>query len=180
MSILVGFTFAGVHSSAVGLFADTPTRTIKPALRTNLYVVPGRSGTLDYGGDTYDSIDVFCKLAYRADTPSDMRSKQRAVAEFLAASGPLIFDDEPDKQYVGKIIDDVSMEEVVRTGTVEVTWRCQPYAESLDYIQISELQRSLPANITPDIHGTQDSPCIIRIHADTDISKLIITRTRLN
>lgn len=180
MSILVGFTFAGVHSSAVGLFADTPTRTIKPALRTNLYVVPGRSGTLDYGGDTYDSIDISCKLAYRADTPSDMRSQQRAVAEFLSASGPLIFDDEPDKQYVGKIIDAVSMDEVVRTGTVEVTWRCQPYAESVDYRQLTFAAQALPIDISPDLWGTQDTPCIIRINTAGSVTGLTITRTRLN
>lgn len=180
MSILVGFSFANVRSSSVGLFADTPTRTIKPALRTNIYVVPGRSGTLDYGGDTYDAIDITCRLAFRAHTQADMRSQQRAVAEFLAASGPLIFDDEPDKAYTGKIIEAVSMDEVVRTGTMEVTWRCQPYAESLDYRQLTQFQEQLPLNVVPDIIGTQDTPCIIRIHADTDISSLVITRTRLN
>lgn len=180
MSILVGFKFNNVHSSSVGLFADTPTRTIKPALRSNQYVVPGRSGTLEYGGDTYENINITCRLAYRADTKEDMRARQRAVAEFLAASGPLVFDDEPGVMYTGKVLDSVSMDEVVRTGTMEVTWRCQPYAESIDYRQIVELQQALPVGIVPDIFGSQDTPCIIRIHAETDLSSLVITRTRLN
>lgn len=179
MTFLVGFTFAGVHSSTVGLYVDTPSRTIKPALRTNLYVVPGRSGTLDYGGDTYDCIDIACRLAYRADTSADMRSKQRAVAEFLAASGPLVFDDEPDKMYTGKVINAVSMDEVVRTGTMEVTWRCQPYAESVDYREVT-LTQALPIEIDPDLHGTQETPCIIRIHVDSSIEGLEITRSRYN
>lgn len=180
MSILLGLTFNNVHSSSVGLYMDTPERTIKPALRTNMYVVPGRSGALDYGGDTYDMIDISVKLAYRANYSDDMRSRQRAVAEFLAASGPLVFDDEPDKMYVAKVVDSVSLDEAVCTGTMEVTFRCQPYAESIDYRQIAVLQQALPIKITPDIQGSQETPCIIRIHADTDISSLVITRTRLN
>lgn len=180
MSIFVGFSFNNVHSSTVGLYVDTPSRTVKPALRTNMYTVPGRSGTLDYGGDTYDMIEISAKIAYRADRLSDMRARQRAVAEFLAASGPLVFDDEPDKMYVAKVADSVSLEQVVRTGTMEVTFLCQPYAESIDYRQITELQQALPIKITPDIQGSQETPCIIRIHADTDVSSLVITRTRLN
>ena len=178
MSILIGFSFNNVHSSSVGLYVDTPERTIKPALRTNRYVVPGRSGTLDYGGDTYDEIEITCKVAYRAD--ANMRSQQRAVAEFLAASGPLVFDDEPDKAYTAKVVTAVSMEELVRTGTMEVTFLCQPYAESIDYRQMAVFQQALPIKITPDIQGTQEAPCIIRIHADTDITAFLITRTRLN
>lgn len=180
MNILLGLTFANVHSSTVGLYMDTPERTIKPALRTNMYVVPGRSGSLDYGNDTYDNIEITCKLAYRADQSSAMRAKQRAVAEFLAASGPLIFDDEPDKAYQAKVVNSVSMEELARTGTVEVTFLCQPYAESINYQQISEMQQVLPVSLYPALQGTRECPCIIRIHADTDISQLVITRTRLN
>lgn len=180
MSILLGLSFNYVHSSSVGLYMDTPERTVKPALRTNMYTVPGRSGTLDYGGDTYDMIEITVKLAYRADTSSNMRSQQRAVAEFLAASGPLVFDDEPDKMYVAKVVNAVSLEEVVRTGTMEVTFQCQPYAESIDYHQLAVLQQVLPIKITPDIQGSQETPCVIRIHADTDISSFVITRTRLN
>ena len=179
MSILLGFTFNNVHSSSVGLYMDTPERIIKPALRTNLYVVPGRSGSLDYGGDTYDTIEITVKLAYRADSLTDMRTQQRAVAEFLAASGPLVFDDEPDKMYTAKVVNAVSMEEVVRTGTMEATFLCQPFAESLDYHQIVVTQ-ALPISIDPDIQGTQEAPCIIRLHADTNITNLVITRTRLN
>lgn len=180
MNILKGFTFNNVHSSTVGLYMDTPERTIKPALRTNMYVIPGRSGTLDYGGDTYDTIEITVKVAYRADYSPDMRAKQRAVAEFLAASGPLVFDDEPDKAYTAKVVEAVDMDEVVRTGTMEVTFLCQPYAESIDYQQLTVFQQSLPVKITPNILGSQENPCIIRIHADTDISSFVITRTRLN
>ena len=180
MNILLGLTFANVHSSSVGLYMDTPERTVKPALRTNMYVVPGRSGSLDYGGDTYDNIEIVVKLAYRADRPADMRARQRAVAEFLAASGQLIFDDDPDKAYTAKVVNSVGLEEVVRTGTMEVTFLCQPYAESINYRQISEMQQALPVNIYPALEGTQDCPCIIRIHAETDITQLVVTRTRLN
>lgn len=180
MNILKGFTFNNVHSSTVGLYMDTPERTIKPALRTNMYVIPGRSGTLDYGGDTYDTIEITVKVAYRADYSPDMRAKQRAVAEFLAASGPLVFDDEPDKAYTAKVVDAVDMDEIVRTGTMEVTFLCQPFAESIDYQQMTVFQQTLPVKITPTILGSQESPCIIRIHADTDISSFVITRTRLN
>lgn len=175
--ILQGFKFNNVHSSSVGLYMDTPERIIKPALRTNQYVVPGRSGTLDYGGDTYENIEITVKLAYRADT--DMRSQQRRAAEFLAMSGQLVFDDEPDKAYTAKVVNAVSLEQVVRTGTMEVTFLCQPFAESLDYRQIVLTSQALPVSIDPDIWGTQETPCIIRIHADTAITNLVITRTRL-
>ncbi len=179
-SIFVGFSFNYVHSSTVGLYVDTPSRVIKPSLRTHQYVVPGRSGTLDYGGDTYDCIEITCKVAYRADKKADMRAQQRAVAEFLAQSGPLVFDDEPDKAYTAKVVEAVGMEEAVRIGAMEVTFLCQPYAESIDYRQMTVLQEPLTADIVPDIYGTQNTPCIIRIHADTDISGLVVTRTRLN
>lgn len=179
MSILVGFTFANVPSTSVGLYVDTPSRIIKPALRVNEYVVPGRSGTLDYNEDTYDTITITCKLAYRADTLADMRSQQRAVAEFLARSGQLVFDDEPDKAYEAKVVDSVDLEEVVRTGTMEVTFRCQPYAESINYRQ-QVVSGLLPLTITPDIQGTQECPCIIQITCNSTINGLSITRTRLN
>lgn len=176
--ILIGFTFDGVHSSTVGLYADTPTRTIKPALRVNEYTVPGRSGTIISDEKVYECIDITCRLAYRADTLADMRSQQRAAAEFLAASGPLVFDDEPDKEYVAKVISAVSMDEVVRTGTMEVTFRCQPFAESTSFRRLP--LQFLPVSIAPPIIGTQESPGIIRIKAETDITGLVIKRKRLS
>lgn len=179
MSVLLGFTFANIHSSTVGLYLDTPKRIIKPGLRTNEYIVPGKSGSIDYGGDTYDPIEITCKLAYKADNLSDMRLQQRKVAEFLAGSGQLIFDDEPDKAYSGKVIQSVSLIEAVRTGTMDVVFNCQPFAESINYRQLQQ-QGNLPISFMPDVNGTQETPCIIRIQCSSSITGLTITRTRLN
>lgn len=178
MSILYGFTFAGVHSSSVGLYVDTPSRAVKAALRAAGYTVPGRPGIRDYGGGAFDVLEIPVKLYCKGRSAEDMRSRQREVAQFLSRSGRLIFDDEPDKAYTGKIEAAVNMEEAARVGSMDVVFRVQPWAESLNYRQLTLTGQSLPLTITPQLLGTQETPCVIRIVAAAGITGLKITRVR--
>ena len=178
MSILQGFTFAGAHSSSVGLYTDISTRAVRAALRTVRYTVPGRSGTRDYGGDTFDLLEVPLRLYYRERRPADLRQRQREIGAFLARSGRLVFDDEPDKAYAGKIEAAVAAEELVQIGSMEVTFICQPWAESLNYRQLTVAAQSLPVTLTPELLGNQETPCLIRIVTSGSISGLKVIRTR--
>ena len=180
MSILYGFSFAGVHSSEVGLYVDTPSHAITAALRSVGYAVPGRPGTRDYGGGAFDMLEVPATLYCKSRTPEEMRARQREIAQFLSRSGRLIFDAEPDKAYTGKIEAAVTMEEAARVGSLEVVFRVQPWAESLNYRQITLTGQTLPLTITPQLLGMQETPCVIRIVATAGISGLTVTRVRQN
>lgn len=175
---MLGLTFNNVHSASLGVYWKSGDRSLLPAKRVVRYEVPGRDGYYD-AGSTYDNRLISGTISFLGtdrDYPT-LREKARLVAQWLAGEGSLVFDDEPDKAYTAKVIDGVSLEQLARSGSCEVTFDCKPFAEALSYSEKQAKGVSLPHTETVTVEGTADTPCIIRITAKSPITgNLVITR----
>lgn len=167
------FSFKNIHASQMGVRCLPYTKTIKAEQRNYVFEIPGRDGNYDQTDGSYNSGTITIPLVYmQTQSPVQLRS----IAEWLSGSGQLIFDSEPDKAYAATAYTEITANENVFEETFSVEFKVFPFAESLAYAQEQAFGVSLPYSVTPDVSGTQSTPCIIRIVAQSDIDNLIITK----
>lgn len=179
---MLGLTFNNIHSSAQGVYWRSGDRSLLPAKRVVRYEVPGRDGYYESNEGTYDNRLISGTISFLGtdrDYPT-LRAKARLVAQWLAGEGPLVFDDEPDKAYTAKVIDGVSLEQLVRSGSCEVTFDCAPFAESIEYNQQTAHSVPLPHTEVVTVEGSQETDCLIYITARGSITNLTVTRLKVN
>ena len=177
--MVIGFTFNGRHISAIPHIAmRSVNRNVKPALRKNTIMIPGRDGYLDFGGDTYDSRQISVQIGFACQSFLELRSAARQVAGWLAGSGLLIFDDEPDKAYRAQVVTQIDLEQLRYWGYAEIEFECQPFAEALDFDQLVVEEADSPAEIPFTNRGTQSCSCLIIIRniGSGDIKNITLTR----
>ena len=169
----MGFIFDNKHSGDMGVVFKSTDRTLLPAKRVTQYTIPGKSGTYDIE-DGYENREIVCKVAFIGEGYhyAGVRTRARAVAEWLSGEGLLVFDDEPEKAYSAKV--------VAVTGTCEVRFLCKPFAESLRYNQQDVKSVSLPHTEAVNVRGTQETDGLIYITARGNIQTLTITRLKVN
>ena len=160
-----------------GIIAKSVNRPLLPAKRNSEVVVPGHNGSYDFSDDSpYENIIIPVVIQYISDTFSDLRSRARNIAAWLGQTSykPLIFTDEPDKYYLAKIYDAVSVEKIVNLTpgeTATVNFECQPLA-------FGELITSIFVNdfvVTTNI-GTYQTSLIIEAVFTADASEFKITK----
>lgn len=177
----LGFTFNNTHSDKMGVVFKSTDRTLLPAKRVTQYVIPGKSGTYDIE-DGYENREIVCTVAFIGEDYKyqGVRTRARAVAEWLSGEGLLVFDDEPGKAYNAKVVGGVSIEQIAVTGHCEVTFLCSPFAESLDYNQQTADNVKLPHTETVRVTGTQETDALIYITARGKITNITVTRLKVN
>ena len=179
---MIGFTFRNIHSSTFGIGVKSLDRSLIPALRKNEFTIPGRHGTIDFGLNTYEKRSIQVKIGLLKNTDwIELRKKAREIAKWLSGKGMLIFDDEPDKAYDAAVYNYVGLEQIdlLPAGLLEVTFECQPFAESLEYRQVYVPSiTTKPFNVKVNVAGTAETGCIITIKniGQTNIEGIIITR----
>lgn len=173
----IGFTFDSIHSSEFNVYFKSVDRTLLPAKRLTQYTVPGKSGTYDVVHG-YENRTIQCTIGFTGDdyTREGLRQKAREVSQWLSGEGDLVFDDELDKAYVGKVISGINIEEVARTGKCNVTFLCNSFAYSVEYCNASVNGAVLPETVDVDVQGTQETPCNIYILAKEKIESITITK----
>lgn len=176
--MMKGFTFANIHSSTYKLYVKSDNRTIAPTLRKNEFIIPGRDGSIDFGGNTYDTRLITMDLVLLKKTMEDLRQQAREIAQWFSRSGMLVFDDELDKAYQAKVYNNIDIEEIRAYGRAKVTFECQPFAESLEYRQVNTTVTANNASIPLTVNGTRETCCIITIknNGTNNISGITIRR----
>lgn len=126
-----GLTFNGKHSyNDFGLYMKSDNRTLLPGLRRREIVIDGKNGTWDFGNNTYDNRVISVRFTLITLSRTELRVKARRIAQWLNNPNPalLIFDDEIDKEYVARIYDPISLDEIINNGEFTVNFSCQPLA----------------------------------------------------
>lgn len=185
---MIGFKFNNIHSSEMGVYAINLDRSALPSLRRKDYIVTGRDGSIDYGGNTYDTRIISLEIA-SIDNPTmeDFRKHIREIAKWISGSGYLIFDDEPDKAYHAKVYEAISIDPVYEedyimdpfnAGLMQISFECQPFAESPNYNQVLKETTRNEEKLEIDVDGTQPTCCLIRItnKGSNSIKGITITR----
>lgn len=126
---MIGLIFNGRHSSEFGLIMRSKDRTVLPSVREDYEYLPKRNGSIHFFHGIDDRfIEVeFCFV--EKNMPS-LREKVRKIAGWLFTTSKekLIFDDEPDKYYMAKVGNQISLDQFIYTGTFTVIFRCEPFA----------------------------------------------------
>ncbi len=171
-----GFTFKNIHSSKYGITFSNDSRALMPQIRRSTIELAGKSGSYDLGSKVYDerSESFHCYFYKRGFAGS--AEQAREIAFWLSGTGPLIFDDEPDKVYTATVVNAPSLKRRVLYGEFDLEFRFNPpFALSKKYRQVSEENQTLPTKLTVKSEGTFETPCIIRVVAKAQINKLTIS-----
>lgn len=174
------FWFKRISASTVGILGAGRRRVLRTATNIVEYRIPGRSGSIYYGEGTQSPFDLEVPIVLKRTEDKSIRELVREVEYFLQGSGSLIFDDEPDKEYEARVIQQVSLRELTEFGQATVVFHCQPFARSVETRQYAEQGVSLPADLELNLGGTAATPLIIRIKPTTPITEFALMRTKLD
>lgn len=115
--------FKGIDSRTLGLKLGKCPPKVSPKQRVTEVTIPGRNGTLTQTDGTYEP------FAREAEFVFQGLGKIDSIMSLYKGSGSLTFDDEPDKTYQARVIDEVSAEWVMAGWRkITVSFECQPFA----------------------------------------------------
>jgi predicted phage tail component-like protein len=114
---------------------EDANRPLLPAKRRNDYEISGRNGTVDFGGETYETRQIIVDICLISDNMNNLQTLARDIAFWLSGKGILVFDDEPDWAYDAVVYNQVSAEDIIRTKRASVEFECQSFAKSINFLQ---------------------------------------------
>lgn len=157
--------------SDFGIVAKSVKRPLLPTLKKNQLAIPGRHGTYNFDGNTYDNRIISVILQFIGQDVNDMRLQARDIAAWLSCDyQPLTFDDEPDKYYMARVYDGVDLNTFARAGEATVQFDCQPFA--LYQISSGEeaiLDSDLPLDSDITLNPTEPFTVVISGNTTFDI-----------
>ncbi len=143
---------------------------ILPPKRERKKHIPHRHGKYDFGSECWEEriIRLECDLLKKLS-----RAELREISALLSKKGKLILWDEPDKHYIGEIINGGEIFEFPKANirTFSLEFICEPFAYSeLKYEDLSDGDNTL------NYKGTVEAPCIIKItnNSKTDVRNITI------
>ncbi|MBD1373747.1 phage tail family protein [Hazenella sp. IB182357] len=119
---MITFKFDGIDSSNYFL-VNNIKRDILPSIKDKLVQVPGRSGTYDFGIEESErQIDIDVTIS--ASSPESLRQIVREIATWLHSERvkQLIFSDEPDKIYYGRLSGNTDIDQLISMGQTTLTF----------------------------------------------------------
>lgn len=159
-----GFTFNGKHSDTFGVIMRSRNRVVLPVRNDEYEEIPGRDGGILFPGTFSDRfIELECALVTKS--LPELRKAIRRIAAWLSTSGRarLIFDDEPDLYYLGRIANQIDLEQTMALGQFMLQFRCLPLAFSVKEYMAEEWLYSQVMQV--DNEGTHDTAPEITITA---------------
>lgn len=152
----MGITFNSKHSSIFGLGAKVK-RPLLPGNSDNYISPPGRSGSILFPGKPRDRF-IPVDFGFMPASKALFRAKVWEIAAWLYTDERevLTIDDEPGKYYIGKIEDQIDLEQAFVLGKFSVVFRCEPFAygEQATSTFVSD-------SVTVTNAGTRPTPAII-------------------
>ena len=152
----MGITFNSKHSSIFGLGAKVK-RPLLPGNSDNYISPPGRSGSILFPGKPRDRF-IPVDFGFMPASKALFRAKVWEIAAWVYTDERevLTIDDEPGKYYIGKIEDQIDLEQAFVLGKFSVVFRCEPFAygEQATSTFVSD-------SVTVTNAGTRPTPAII-------------------
>lgn len=152
------FTFNGTHADTYGVKVVKADRSPLPAVSNTLLEVPARNGAY-FVRNKLQARDIQIDIKVAGTSEDDLRSKARAIGAWLYTTAPqaLIFDDEPDRQYLA-VVDTATLAETLKVGEGQIKFKCpMPYAEALANTNVtltSNGTKALTNSGTAEAYGT--------------------------
>ena len=122
------FIFNGVKSTDKNIVLVDYERIFLPERNIEHEFIPGRHGAVEFDDRTYQDIVFEAELAIMGESEQDVIVNARAAEHWLSQKGQLTFWDEPQRFYMGRIVNQVPMTQQVKWGDIRALFRCEPFA----------------------------------------------------
>lgn len=122
------FKFNGIKSSDRNIVLKGYKPIFLPALNVEYEQVPGRNGSIEFNDNTRQDIVIEVDIAILGDSKQEVMANARAIEYWLSQKGQLSFWDEPQRFYIGRIVNQIPLERQVAWGDVTLLFRCEPFA----------------------------------------------------
>ena len=122
------FKFNGIKSSDKNIVLKEYKPIFLPALNVEYEQVPGRHGSIEFNDNTRQDIVIEVDIAILGDSKTEVMVNARAVEHWLSQKGQLSFWDEPQRFYIGRIVNQIPLERTAVWGNVTLLFRCEPFA----------------------------------------------------
>ncbi|MGO3751215.1 MAG: distal tail protein Dit [Peptoniphilaceae bacterium] len=184
---MISFNFNGKNSKDFGVYALDLDRTLLPEVIHYSFEIPGKDGTFEFESGNYKNRIIPIQLGILGNyTAEELRKKSREIAFWLSKKGNLIFDDEPDKFYTGRIYNAVNfvkygsndyLSDGFNSATCDIEFNVQPFAESVELHKLSKNGKS-EAIISVENKGNVKTcgKIIIKNTGTKDITNINISR----
>lgn len=126
----LGLTFKGIHSSTYHLVMKSSNRQALSSVTRYTKQVPGYTGLIDFGNDTYTEVQkvVTLQYNYHLSMPELIETTEK-VTVWLYNDGEyhdLTFDDAPTRVYKAKVISQIDISPNNSLVGISVTFACNP------------------------------------------------------
>ena len=180
----IGLSFNGQHSyNDFGCWwIEDGGHPVSPASARPRYAIAGANGrTIPVGPSVSEAMELSGKLVMTTEPENQIQAqiRLREIQKWLAGSGKLIFDYEPDKYYMATVEDIVDWSLTNWFGgEIAVTFRLEPYAYALQRItasgNLASASSGYACTLSIEIPGIRDVPAAIELTASsgsfTDVS----------
>lgn len=146
------FTFKGETSISHGLRETAVKHTVLPPISAKTIELPFHDGVLDFGR-VYGSRTIEVTVGLKGSTYGDLRSKTRQIARWLDSEKlqPLIFSDEPNIQYMARVSEDTSIDQLLYYGETTIKFLVpKPFGED-----VHETTMNISSGQTINYDGTR-------------------------
>ena len=150
-----------------GLFVESVLRPVMAPLRPRKATIPFRSGAIDFGAKYRDEMTVVVNCGRGTMT----RDQLRELSYVLSRKGQIIFWDEPNKYYYGRIYDNQELTKISTLDKFQLKFICDPCAYG-DHVTLDFVNR-----INHAYKGTEETPCVIQIANNNNYAIKNITIT---
>lgn len=145
--MVTGLFFNEKHSFRdLKLKARIISRPILPASKDQYVEIPGRAGSILFP-DTLSDRMITIEFTFFEKNIVDIRKKTHEIANWLYTTDRkgIVFDDEPQYTYTGKVVNQIDLEEVAVRGRFNVTFRCLPFVTTTpdNYDEVYEYDTGL-------------------------------------
>jgi predicted phage tail component-like protein len=137
----LAFTFNGNSSDDFHLKIADIRRPLFPKVNDHRETIPGRAGEILFPqsfGNKPVEVDVVIEHTATDDITRAREIRSIAKMLYTQQEAELIFSDEADVVYKGKISDAGELERRLKYGTATLIFSCQPYAESLETTELTK------------------------------------------
>lgn len=165
------FIFNDIKSSEKGIILKNHPLITSPPLRDDSIVIEGRSGSLHYNKEIYDTFVRTLECAI-IDIDTDIRS----ISSWLKGDGKLILSNEPDKYYNVNIINQIDFTNIAnQLHEFPLVIEFQPFAYS---IQEKKISITTDANIVIKDSNTNIFPKI-KVYGTGNVTLTINNKSQI-
>lgn len=156
------FDFGTVNSMDAWGIQVIATDTFLPPKRARKISIPGRSGSYDYGANSWEErvLRIECRLLRQMS-----KAEFREVVYYLSKKQRLTLWNEPDKYYVAELYDATDVLDYYNESMrdFELEFVCEPFAYGRTVTTPIRKGRNVV-----DYRGTAEAPCVVVLRNDSD------------